>query len=33
MTLNNHYASVSLGPNGAAHVGVLGGPVMIKDGG
>lgn len=28
---NNHYASVYLGPNGAAYVGVLGGLVMIKD--
>ena len=30
---NNHYASVYLGPNGAAYVGVLGGIVKIRDGG
>ncbi len=30
---NNHYAAVYLGPNGAAYVGVLGGIVMVRDGG
>ena len=29
---NNHYAPISIGPNGNAYVGVLGGLVLLRDG-
>ncbi len=29
---NNHYAPVSLGPDGSAYVGALGGLVLLQDG-
>jgi hypothetical protein len=29
---NNHYGSISIGPDGTAYVGIMGGLVKISDG-